>query len=420
MKFNTIPEAIEDIREGKMVIVVDDEDRENEGDLIMAAEKVTAEQVNFMVTFGRGMICAPLTEERARILELNLMVELNSENMKTAFTVTVDHRSSTTGISAFERANTLKQLANPLSQSTDFLRPGHIFPLVAKEGGVLKRTGHTEAAVDLVKLAGLYPAGVICEIMNVDGTMARVPQLLEFAGQHGLKMITVAELIKYRHNHEKLVKAATRAVMPTKYGEFEIVVYENNINGEHHIALVKGLIGDLTEPVLVRVHSECLTGDAFHSLRCDCGEQLEAALEQISLEGRGILLYMRQEGRGIGMVNKIRAYALQDQGKDTVEANELLGFPADLRDYGIGAQILVDLGVKKIKLLTNNPKKVVGLSGYGLEVVERIPIQMTPNQNNLFYMQTKKEKMGHIFNEDDPNLITICQQEEMMNEHKNL
>lgn len=393
--FNTIEEAIEALRKGKMIILVDDEERENEGDLLIAAEKVTPESVNFMAVHGRGLICVPLTEERATDLGLNLMVEKNTESMKTAFTVTVDHKDSTTGISAFERTKTIKELANPTSCSSDFLRPGHIFPLVAVKGGVLKRSGHTEAAVDLTRMAGLFPAGVICEIMNQDGTMARTAELMEFARRHQLQIITIADLIEYRRKKEKLIKATARAKLPTEYGEFTMIAYENVINGEHHVALVKEKI-EPKEPVLVRVHSECLTGEVFQSLRCDCGEQLHRALAEINKEGKGVLLYMRQEGRGIGLVNKIRAYELQDQGKDTVEANELLGFPPDLREYGIGAQILYDLGVRKIRLLTNNPKKVVGLRGYGLEIVERLPLEVEANKVNEYYLRIKKNKMGHL------------------------
>ncbi|NLD50611.1 MAG: bifunctional 3,4-dihydroxy-2-butanone-4-phosphate synthase/GTP cyclohydrolase II [Clostridiaceae bacterium] len=399
--FDRIEEAIEDIRQGRMVVVIDDEDRENEGDLLMAAQKVTPESINFMATYGRGMICVPIVEARARELEFDLMVERNNERMRTAFTVTVDHKNSTTGISAYERANTIKEIVNLQSKPSDFMRPGHVFPLIAMEGGVLKRSGHTEAAVDLARLAGLYPAGVICEIMNEDGTMARAPQLMEFKKKHGLKIITIADLISYRRSKEKLINRAAQANLPTGYGDFKIIAYENGINGEHHVALVRGDVSNPDTPVLVRVHSECLTGDAFHSLRCDCGEQLAAALKMIDDEGRGVLLYMRQEGRGIGLVNKVRAYELQDRGKDTVEANVILGFPPDMRDYGIGAQILYDLGVRKMRLITNNPKKMVGLKGYGLEVIERVPIQIKENEVNSFYLRTKKEKMGHLLNNEN-------------------
>ena len=396
--FNTIEEAVEDIKNGKLVIVVDDDERENEGDLIMAAEHATPENINFMATYGKGMICAPLTEEQARILGLRLMSETNTERMKTAFTITVDHKSSTTGISAFERAKTIIALANPNAVQNDFVMPGHVFPLIAKNGGVLKRAGHTEAAVHLARMAGLNPAGAICEIMNDDGTMARVPQLLEYAKKHTLKIISIADLIKKRRMTEKLVMKSAEAKLPTAFGEFKIAVYENTIDQYQHVALIKGeILGD-DEPVLVRVHSECLTGDTFHSLKCDCGEQLDAALQKISEEGRGVVLYLRQEGRGIGLLNKIRAYELQDAGKDTVEANTLLGFPQDAREYGIGAQILYDIGVRKMKLLTNNPKKLVGLNGYGLEIIERLPLSVKANEANEFYLKTKKEKMGHILN----------------------
>jgi len=393
---NTIEEALKDFKKGKILIVVDDEDRENEGDFIMAAEKVTPEKINFMAKHGRGLICVAMTGERLDQLDLHPMVTENTARMGTPFTVSVDAKeNTTTGISAYDRAATVKALIDPRTKPSDLARPGHIFPLRAQAGGVLRRAGHTEAAVDLARLAGLYPAGVLCEIMDDDGSMARVPKLLKLAKKFDLKIITIRDLIEYRRRKEKLVKRLVTTKLPTRYGEFTLHLYESIPDNHHHIALVKGEITP-DEPILVRVHSQCLTGDIFGSLRCDCGQQLEQALMAIEKEGKGVFLYMRQEGRGIGLVNKLRAYHLQDQGKDTVEANEALGFKPDLRDYGIGAQILVDLGVRKMRLLTNNPKKVVGLKGYGLEIVERLPIEVTPNEMNVKYLETKRDKLGHL------------------------
>ncbi|MBN1794699.1 MAG: bifunctional 3,4-dihydroxy-2-butanone-4-phosphate synthase/GTP cyclohydrolase II [Candidatus Omnitrophica bacterium] len=393
--FNRIEEIIEDIRRGRLVIIVDDEDRENEGDLIQAAEFATPASINFMATFGRGLICAPLESERLAELDIYPMSQVHQDRFKTAWCMSVDAKEGiTTGISAHDRSCTIKTLINAQSTPDDFVKPGHIFPLRARKGGVLVRAGHTEASVDLARLAGLYPAGVICEIMNEDGSMARVPDLVQFAKKHGLKIGTIKDLIEYRLRSERLIERDVTTLIPTDYGYFNLILYLSKIEKTHHLALVKGNVGP-DEAVLVRVHSECLTGDVFGSHRCDCGWQLKRAMEAINREGKGVILYMRQEGRGIGLVNKLRAYLLQDEGHDTVEANQLLGFKADLRDYGIGAQILVDLGLKQIKLMTNNPKKVVGLEGYGLDIIATIPIQGFVTPHNERYLKTKKEKLGH-------------------------
>lgn len=399
MDFNTIEEAIEDIKQGKMIVVVDDEDRENEGDLLMAAEKVTPEAINFMARQAGGLICMPIIKERLNELDIDMMVYNNTDAKQTAFTVSIDAADCKTGISAHERAHTIQKVFDKNAVSTDFTRPGHIFPLVARENGVLVRAGHTEAAVDLARMAGLYPAGVICEIMNEDGSMARVPQLKDYIKKHDLKMITIADLIEYRSRTESMIEKHTETDMPTKYGDFIAHAYVNKITGEHHVALVKGDV-NVDESVLVRIHSECLTGDAFGSLRCDCGDQLQEAMRRVSKAGRGVVLYMRQEGRGIGLVNKLKAYKLQDEGMDTVEANLALGFKADLRDYGISAAILADLGLKNVKLMTNNPLKMSGLKGYGLNIVEREEIEMTCTEKNEFYLRTKMEKMGHLLHQD--------------------
>ncbi|WP_297454103.1 bifunctional 3,4-dihydroxy-2-butanone-4-phosphate synthase/GTP cyclohydrolase II [Persephonella sp.] len=421
VRFNTIEEAIEDIKNGKMVIVVDDPDRENEGDLVMAAEKVTPEAINFMAKEGRGLICLSLTPERCKELDIPLMTTTNTDPKGTAFCLSIDAHpdfGTTTGISAYDRAITIKLAVSPDAKPSDFVRPGHVFPLMARPGGVLERTGHTEASVDLAKLAGLYPAGVICEIMKEDGTMARLPDLMKFAKKHNLKIITIADLVKYRLKREKLVSREAEAYLPTKFGTFKIYAYKSKVDGSEHVALVMGEINP-DEPVLVRVHSECLTGDIFGSLRCDCQSQLHAALRMIAKEGKGVLVYMRgHEGRGIGIVNKIKAYSLQDEGYDTVEANHKLGFKADLRDFGTGAQILLDLGVRKMRLMTNNPRKIVALQGFGLEIVERVPIITETNPYNKNYLKTKKIRLGHLLDELQGESCQL-EDEDLQREDKN-
>lgn len=393
--FDSIEAVVADIRDGKMVIVIDDADRENEGDLIMAAERATPEAINFMAKFGRGLICVPTTGERLKQLGIEQMVTQNRESFRTDFQISVDAaRGITTGISAADRAHTIRVMSEPTTMPEDLVQPGHVFPLRARPGGVLQRAGHTEAAVDLVKLAGCRPMGVICEILSEDGSMMRVPDLMNFAREHGLKICTIEDLIKYRRVREKLVERVEVVKMPTEHGEFDLYLYRSTLDGQHHLALVKGDVSG-KPGVLVRVHSECLTGDVFGSLRCDCGPQLQQAMRQVAEAGEGVILYMRQEGRGIGLVSKIKAYKLQERGYDTVEANLKLGYKMDLREYGLGAQILADLGLKTIRLLTNNPKKVVGLEGYGLEIVEQVPIRVSPNPHNEKYLQTKREKLGH-------------------------
>jgi 3,4-dihydroxy 2-butanone 4-phosphate synthase / GTP cyclohydrolase II len=396
-----IKEAIEDIRAGKFVIIIDDATRENEGDLAIAADRVTAESINFMAMNARGLICLPIIGERLDELKIPMMVQDNTSKNKTAFTISIEAKSKiSTGISAFDRAQTIRTVLNPGTIADDIARPGHVFPIRARQGGVLARAGHTEAIVDLTRMAGLYPAGVICEIMNEDGTMARLPELEIMASKYNLKIITIADLITYRRRHERLIQKIAEARLPTKFGEFTIMAYQSSVDKAEHVVLVKGdILSD--KPVLVRVHSECLTGDVFGSLRCDCGEQIELAMQRINEEGRGVFLYMRQEGRGIGLHNKLRAYALQDHGMDTVEANIALGFQADLRDYGIGAQILADIGLHNIILLTNNPKKIVGLESYGLKVVKTVALVATPNAYNIRYLETKREKLGHFLKPEE-------------------